>query len=240
MELVGPIAVGLTRAVSRLEVSGAGNLPFAGPAIVAVNHTTIVDVAPVLAALHLAGLHPSRPCARAGCTTRHGHVRFLATEMVFANPILGPLVRHAGFVPVGGGRSAAAALRAGVAALHRREIVGIYPEGDVDADVDGGPRRFRIGVGKLALGSGATIVPVAHHDARAIGSGSIRGSLLGAVTSVLRRPVVRVRVGAPIRAAEYGGKTLAETVALIHERVTEVWRSLVDPATTGPDGRVAG
>ena len=226
MELVGPIAVGLTRAVSRIDVSGTHHLPLRGPAIVAVNHTTIVDVAPVLAALYSAGLRPSRPCGRDGCETTHGHIRFLATELVFSNSILGPLVRHAGFVPVGGGRGAAAALRAGLAALRRGEIVGIYPEGDVAATDDGAPRRFRVGVSKLALESGAAIVPVAHHDARRIGSGSVARSLLGAMTSVVRRPTVRIRIGAPIKAAEYAGRTVADTAALIQERVTAVWRSL--------------
>src|SRR5690606_1184122 len=120
-----------------LEVSGTANLPLRGPAIVAVNHTTIVDVAPVLAALHRRGVRPSRPCRRDGCGSTHGHVRFLATEQLFSHALLGPLVRHAGFVPVGGGRSAESALRAGLAALDRGEIVGIYPEGDVTAAPDG-------------------------------------------------------------------------------------------------------
>lgn len=226
MELVGPVAVGLTRAVSRIDVSGTNHLPFSGPAIVAVNHTTIVDVAPVLAALYRAGLRPSRPCGGDGCETTHGHVRFLATELVFANPILGPLVRHAGFVPVAASRGAAAALKAGLAALARGEILGIYPEGDVAASDDGAPRRFRVGISKLALESGATIVPVAHHDARRIGSGSVARSLLGAVTSIVRRPTVRIRIGAQIKAAEYAGRTITETAALVQERVTAVWRSL--------------
>lgn len=226
MELVGHVAVGLARMVGRIDVSGVENLPFAGPAIVAVNHTTIVDVAPTLAALYKNGLRPSRPCGRDGCEVTHGHVRFFASEHVFANPIFGPLVRHAGFVPVGGGRTAAAALKAGLEALARGEVVGIFPEGDVMSAPDGSPRRFRVGVGKLALESGATIVPVAHHDARVIGSGTIAQSLRGAVTSIVRRPTVRIRIGAPIRAAEYAGRTLAETVSMVQERVTGVWRSL--------------
>lgn len=232
MELIGPIAAGLTRAVTRLDVCGTVNLPFAGPAIVAVNHTTIVDVAPVLAALHWGGLRPSQPCGHDDCGAAHGHVRFLANEQVFANPILGPLVRHAGFVAVGGGRGGAA-LKAALAALGRGEIVGIYPEGDVEATSDGSPRKFRIGVGKLALESGATVIPIAHHDARAIGSGSVTRSMLGAVTSVFRRPTMGIKVGTPIRAAEYMGRTLTETVALIHERMTSVWRSVAGESDRG-------
>ncbi len=230
MELVGPVAVGLARAVCRFDVHGTDLLPFAGPAIVTVNHTTIVDVAPVLATLYHAGLRPSPPCGRAGCRTSHGHIRFLATELVFANPILGPLARHAGFVPVGRAGNAAAALKAGLDALVRGEVVGIYPEGDVSATVDGAPRQFRVGVSKLALETGATIYPIAHHDARQIGSGSVPRSLLGALTSVVRRPTVRIRVGPPIAAEEYAGRSLAETATLIQERVTAVWRSLAGTA----------
>lgn len=239
MELVGHVATGLTRAVGRVKVTGAEHLPYTGPAVVAINHTTIVDVAPSLAALYKAGLWPSRRCGRHGCGTSHGHVRFLATEMVFANPILGPLVEHAGFIPVGSGRSAIAALSAALDALKRGEIVGIFPEGDVAASPDGSPRRFRTGVGRLALETGATIVPVAHHDARRIGSGTVAESLRGAVTSMVRRPTVRVNIGVPIRAAEYAGRTLADTVSLAQERVTAAWRAIAQPQLPASDSAMA-
>jgi 1-acyl-sn-glycerol-3-phosphate acyltransferase len=47
-----------------------------------------------------------------------------------------------------------------------------------------------------------------------------------AFTSVFRRPRVRVRIGRPIEPTEYAGRTLHETVTLVHERVTAVWRTL--------------
>jgi hypothetical protein len=49
-----------------------------------VDHTSIVDVPPVLAAATRAGLWPSPPaptCRRRGCSGTHGHVRFLVTEL---------------------------------------------------------------------------------------------------------------------------------------------------------------
>jgi 1-acyl-sn-glycerol-3-phosphate acyltransferase len=233
VELAGYVARSLSRAVGRIAVTGAEHVPFSGPAIVAINHTTIVDVAPSLAALYHAGLRPSHRCGKHGCEVTHGHVRFLATEMVFANPILGPVVKHAGFIPVGGGRTAVAALSAGISALKRGEIVGIFPEGDVEASPDGSPRRFQIGVGRLALETGATIVPVAHHDARRIGSGTVGESLRGALTSIVRRPTVNINIGAQIRAAEYAGRTLAETVSLVQERVTAAWRAIAMPRAAG-------
>ncbi|HMG29339.1 MAG TPA: lysophospholipid acyltransferase family protein [Jiangellaceae bacterium] len=228
MELVGPVAVGLSAWLGSHELSGRELLPFAGPAIVAVNHTSIADTPPVIASLYRAGLRPSRRCGKPGCGRTHGHIRFLATETLFRHPILGPLVRHADFVPVGQGRSALAALQAGIDALRREEIIGIYPEGDVAVDLssDGSPRTFRTGVGRLALETGAAIVPVAHHDARLYGTGTVSESLRTAATSVFRRPRIRIRVGPSIQPAEYAGRTLHETVTLVHERVTAVWRTL--------------
>jgi 1-acyl-sn-glycerol-3-phosphate acyltransferase len=228
VELVGRVAVGVSAWLGSYELSDGELLPFAGPAIVALNHTSIADVAPVLAALYRAGLRPSRRCGRPDCGRRHGHIRFLATEVLFRHPVLGPLVRHADFVPVGTARSAKAALQAGIDAIRRGEIIGIYPEGDVAVDLaaDGSPRAFRIGVGRLALETGAPIVPVAHHDARLLGTGTVGESLRTAVTSVVRRPRIRIRVGPPIQASEYAGCTVRETVALVHDRVTAVWRTL--------------
>ncbi|AYY11939.1 1-acyl-sn-glycerol-3-phosphate acyltransferase [Actinobacteria bacterium YIM 96077] len=235
MELVGGIAVGLKRLFGRVELDGFENLPVSGPAIVAVNHTTIADVPVVLGAFHRAGLHPSVPCEGMGCGSEHGHVRFLASSLVFRSRMIGPLARHAGMIEIGWRWSGPAALRSAREALARGEIVGIYPEGDVSATDDGSPRRFRFGVGRLALDSGAPVIPVAHHDARVIGSGSTARSLGGALTAVVRRPTVRLRAGRPIRPEEFAGCSIREVVDMVQDRVTEVWRSL---ATTsgGPDG----
>jgi 1-acyl-sn-glycerol-3-phosphate acyltransferase len=135
VELVGRMAVGVSAWLGSYELSGGELLPFAGPAIVAVNHTSIADTAPVLASLYRAGLRPNRRCGQPGCGRTHGHIRFLATEILFRLPLLGRLVRHADFLPVGKARSARAALQAGVDALRHGEIIGIYPEGNIAVDL---------------------------------------------------------------------------------------------------------
>ena len=219
-------AVGLTRWFGRVDSEGLGNLPMGGPAIVAVNHTSIVDVPPVIATLYKAGLRPSVPCGRPGCEVDHGHIRFMAASQVFANRFIGPLARHGGMIEVAGRQVGAAALKAARDALGRGEIVGIYPEGDVSATEDGSPRRFRYGVGRLAVDTQAMVVPVAHHDARLIGTGSIAQSLGGAFTAVVRRPTIRLKVGEPIRPEEFAGLPLRDVVDLIQARVTELWRSI--------------
>ena len=234
MELVGPVARFLAGATCRARLSGAEELPTTGPAIVMVNHTSIVDVAPVLASLHKAGLRPSRPCGNAGCGTAHGHVRFLASELVFRHPIVGPLARHAGFIEVGWQRSAPDALHAAMRTLDRGEILGIYPEGDVSAAPDGSPRTFRSGLARLALHSGAPVLPLVHHDARRIGTGTVSESLRGAARSVLRRPPLRLHVGRPVTVAEYGGRAVAEVTALLRERLVETWRGLAAESPAEP------
>lgn len=226
MELVGAVAVGLTKWFGRVDPDGLSHLPIKGPAIVAVNHTTIADVPPVLSTLYKAGLRPSVPCHRDDCGVTHGHVRFMASSLVFANPFIGPLARQAGMIEVGGRQAGAAALKAAHDALDRGEVVGIYPEGDVSATPDGSPRRFRFGVGRLAADAKAPVVPVAHHDARRIGSGSIARSLGGAITSVVRRPTIKLRVGKPILPDEFTGLPLRDVVEVIQDRVTDVWRSV--------------
>jgi 1-acyl-sn-glycerol-3-phosphate acyltransferase len=234
VELVGAVAVGLTRLFGSVDPDGLDNLPMSGPAIVAINHTSIADVPPVLSTLYRAGLRPSTPCHGEGCGIAHGHVRFLAASQVFANPFIGPLARHAGMVEVGWRQAGASALKAALEALGRGEIIGIYPEGDVSATPDGSPRRFRFGVGRLAQSAGAPVIPVAHHDAREIGSGTIARSLGGALTSIVRRPTIKLRVGRPVRPQEFAGLPIREVVDLVHARVTTVWRSIAGDQQAGP------
>ncbi len=235
MELVGPVARLLAGATCRARLTGGDQLPMSGPAIVMVNHTSIVDVAPVLASLHTAGLRPSRPCGKPGCGTAHGHVRFLVSELVFRHPIVGPLARQAGSIEVGWQRSAPDALRAAMSTLDRGGIVGIYPEGDVSAAPDGSPRSFRTGLARLALHSGAPVLPLAHHDARRIGSGTVAESLRGAARSVLHRPPLRLHVGEPLTVGDYGGRSVAEVTTLLRARLVETWQALAadQPASAG-------
>lgn len=230
MELTGWVAVGLARSFGSIVADGLEHVPTAGPAIIAINHTSIADVPAVLATLfRRAALWPSVPCGRPGCGEEHGHIRFLVHTQVFQNPFIGGFARRSGMIEVGWRQAGTVALKAAREALERHEVVGIYPEGDVSAAADGSPRRFRFGVGRLALETNVPIIPLAHHDARVIGSGSTRRALLGALTAIVRRPTIRMRVGPPIQPEEYAGLPLTDVVQLIQDRVTEVWETLAMP-----------
>ena len=67
-----------------------------------------------------------------------------------------------GFIPVArGGPDAAHALDAAAAALAAGEAVGVFPEGRITRDPNRWPERAKTGAVRLALRSGAPIVPVA-------------------------------------------------------------------------------
>lgn len=223
MELVGHLARTVSAATCRARLTGAERVPLRGPALLMVNHTSIVDVAPVLAGLTRAGLWPSKPCGRPGCGADHGHVRFLVHELAMRHPLAGPLARQAGSIEVRSGRGAGAALQLALAALRRGEVVGIYPEGDVSAAVDGAPRGFRPGAARLALASGCQVVPVAHHDARRIGAGSVGETLRGAARSVRSRPPLSIVVGEPVTAAQLAGRSVAAATRVLQERLIATW-----------------
>ncbi|HEY9412242.1 MAG TPA: lysophospholipid acyltransferase family protein [Jiangellaceae bacterium] len=245
--LVGRVASLITSYAGRVEADGLEHLPRRGPAILAINHTTFLDVPPVLATLQRAGLYPSRPCLGLGCGIGHGHVRMLAAAEVFANPVVAPLARRAGAIeaPVAmrGKRitdprkryaaAGAAAIRAARSALDDGEIVAMYPEGHVNAAPDGSPGRFRPGIGRLVVDARVPVIPVVHHDARRIGDGDWVRCMVGALTSVVRRPTIRLRVGRPMLPEEFAGLPVREVVELVQRRVTEVWRTIATEVAGG-------
>ncbi len=127
----------------RWTIDGASNIPDAGPVIVASNHISYLD-----------------PLTLAYVVDRRGRrIRYLAKAELFDVTMLGPLLRFAHQIPVNRGRpDSAGALSAAVDALARGECVGVYPEGTISPDLE--PMRAKSGTARLALESGAAVVPV--------------------------------------------------------------------------------
>jgi 1-acyl-sn-glycerol-3-phosphate acyltransferase len=181
----------VTTLISRLEVEKqrsrravARTLP-AGPIIVISNHTSYVDGALLALA-----------CRRMGRS-----LRLLATSEVFRIPVLGRLARRLGFIAVRRGAvDASAALDDAAAALAAGEAVGLYPEGRLTRDPMMWPERAKTGAVRLALRTGAPIVPVAMLGAHRVVGG--RWLLVTIARNTLRRPKVTTRVGATIDVRE--------------------------------------
>lgn len=130
----------LFRFAWRIEVDGTENIPARGGAIVAPNHLSVIDHFVVGAAL------PRR-------ITYVGKAEYMdswKTRYIF--PALG-------MIPIdrGGGSAADRALSAAARLVESGELFGIYPEGTRSRDGD--LHKGHTGVARLALRTGAPIIP---------------------------------------------------------------------------------
>ncbi len=133
-------------ATTRPDWHGAQHLPAEGGFIVAANHLTEVD-----------------PLTFAHFIWDSGHVpRVLAKASLFSVPVLGPVLRATGQIPVHRDTAAAGdSLRSAVAAVQDGECVAVFPEGTLTRDPDLWPMVGRTGVARLALTTRAPVIPVA-------------------------------------------------------------------------------
>jgi 1-acyl-sn-glycerol-3-phosphate acyltransferase len=166
---------------TRRSQTGDEHLPPEGAVIVVGNHLSVADAFVLTAAV-----------ARRG-----RRIRMLGTAGLFDAPVVGTLLRKAGYIPVHR-RSAdpAAALAPARAALEAGQCVGLYPEGAITRHADQWPARGKTGVVRLALDTGAPVVPLAQWGThRFVGA---EGTRWKALLSPLTRPRVDVRLGTPL------------------------------------------
>jgi 1-acyl-sn-glycerol-3-phosphate acyltransferase len=126
--------------------SGQQHIPAEGGAVIAANHVSHIDP------LTLA--HFLNETGRA--------VRYLAKDSLFEAPVVGQVLAGAGQIPVHRGASDAGdALRSAVAAVRAGEVLVVYPEGSLTRDPDEWPMRGKTGAARVALATGAPVIPVA-------------------------------------------------------------------------------
>ena len=128
-------------------------------------------------------------------------ITFLAKQEYFTGKGIKGLISKAFFTGVGqvpidrtSGRAAEAAIVTGIRILNEGHLLGIYPEGTRTAD--GRLYRGKTGVARMALESGAPVIPVAM-----IGTYEIQPP--GRVRPSIRR--VGVRFGEPLDYSRYEG-----------------------------------
>jgi 1-acyl-sn-glycerol-3-phosphate acyltransferase len=126
-----------------LRSEGHERIPRRGPAILVSNHVSYLDFAFV-------ALAPPRPRRR---------VRFVARRAVFQHPVGGPLMRALRQIEADPYGDPGHAYRQAVATLERGEVVGIHPEGTISPSFH--PRAGRTGAARMALATGAPIIPTA-------------------------------------------------------------------------------
>ncbi len=131
----------------RPKVTGLRNVPHTGPVIIASNHLSFSD------SIFMPLVVPRK-------------VTFLAKSEYFTSPGIKGFIKKITFIALGqvpvdrsGGRRSEAALLTGLSLLSAGDCIGIYPEGT--RSPDGRLYKGRTGIARLAIESGAAIVPVA-------------------------------------------------------------------------------
>ncbi|NGN65583.1 1-acyl-sn-glycerol-3-phosphate acyltransferase [Streptomyces sp. A7024] len=194
----------LMRVLFRPRVEGAEHIPGSGPVIVAGNHVTFID-----------SMFLSLVVKR--------QVYFIGKdEYVTGKGIKGRAMAWffgeiGGMIPVDrdGGHGGVAALMTGRRVLEEGKVFGIYPEGT--RSPDGRLYRGRTGVSRLALMTGAPVVPFAM-----VGTDKIQPG--GAGIPKLAR--FEVRFGEPLDFSRYEGMDRDRYVlrAVADEVMSEVMR----------------
>ncbi|MCU1601445.1 MAG: plsC 6 [Frankiales bacterium] len=191
--------------------SGFDNVPAEGGVILAANHISYVD--PIALGDAIAFSTKRMP-------------KYLAKASLFeGNGIVGRTMRGAGQIPVHRNTAdASAALKDAVDALHRGELVAIYPEGTVSRDPGKWPMAARTGVARLALLSGVPVIPVAQWGAQ-----EIHDSYRAKGFHLFPRHDITVVAGPPVDLDAFRGKELTSDV--LHgatERIMDAIRELLE------------
>ncbi|HEV2752649.1 MAG TPA: 1-acyl-sn-glycerol-3-phosphate acyltransferase, partial [Solirubrobacteraceae bacterium] len=171
---VNPLVCWITRALFqpffhlwfRMSRIGREHIPADGPVLLAANHRSFLDP-------FLIGTMVRRP------------VFFVTKRELFAHPLVAWYLNRLGAFPIDRGNADADAMGTARSLLERGECVVIFPEGTrTRPGALGSPHR---GVGRLALETGAPVVPLA-----LIGTEAIRRGWR------IRPHKVRLRAGRPL------------------------------------------
>ncbi|MCW2968688.1 MAG: 1-acylglycerol-3-phosphate O-acyltransferase, partial [Solirubrobacteraceae bacterium] len=124
----------------RLSRIGREHIPQEGPVILAANHRSFLDP-------FVIGCMVRRPCY------------FVAKKELFSNRFIAWFLNCLGAFPIDRGNADGDAMSTARAILERGDVVVIFPEGTRTRP--GGLGRPKRGVGRLALETGAPVVPIA-------------------------------------------------------------------------------
>jgi 1-acyl-sn-glycerol-3-phosphate acyltransferase len=155
-----------TLLIYRVRAIGVENVPRSGALILAPNHFSQMDH-------FFIGLYLRRK------------VRFMAKSQMFGSPVLTYIYKHGGVFPVRRGHRDEESIKTALTILGQGEMLLVYAEGGRSRS--GRLGEVKPGIGRIALESGAPVVPVA-----------IQGSEKVRRWKRFRFPKVTVQFGEPI------------------------------------------
>ncbi|MGH3625308.1 MAG: lysophospholipid acyltransferase family protein [Sciscionella sp.] len=180
--------------LGQLEITGSVSERLRqSPLLLTANHIGVFDAFVLMAACRQIGIAP----------------RFLLTGGLLDAPVLGPALKASGHIRVDRGKeNVADAFGRAVAALNSSAVpLLVYPEGRISRDVGLWPERGKTGAARMALASGAPVVPISQwgaHEAVYWGTETVHGwadvkpLLTSGVGSIARRPRFAVHFGDPV------------------------------------------
>lgn len=189
---------------------GGDKLPKSGAAIVVCNHLSYIDPLTFTHFLFNNGRAP----------------RYLGKMGVFKIPIIGTVIRGAGQIPVDRqSPDAAKAYEHAIAVLKAGHLLGVFPEGTLTRDENFWPMRGKSGVAKLALLTGAQVIPCAQWGTQRV---------LPPYSKKLKlfpRTKISIRVGEPLDFSKWQGKVddpiaLEEATDYVMDAITSLLESI--------------
>lgn len=198
-----PLLTVLTRRAWR----GLERIPRSGGVVLVTNHISHLDPLTFAHFVYAAGRLP----------------RFLAKEELFAVPFVGAVLRGAEQIPVAREREGArSAYDAAVAAVRSGEAVCIYPEATLTRDPQLWPMAGKTGAVRVALETGAPVVPVAQWGVHRLLPPYARRPRL------CWRPLVSVHAGPPVALDDLRQRPIdAATLQLAADRITDAVAGLL-------------
>jgi len=188
-----------TLLIYRVRVIGKENVPRKGGIVLAPNHFSQLDH-------FFAGVYMRRK------------VRFMAKSQLFGPPVLTFIFKHGGVFPVRRGHRDEEAFKTAFELIDQGEMLLVYAEGGRQRSGELG--KPKPGIGRIALESGAPIVPVA-----IFGSAKVRR------WKRMRFPKVTVQFGEPITFAIEGSASRERQLEVATEVFAEVKRMYGELAT---------
>lgn len=194
--------------------------------VVAANHLSWFDPLPLCHVLWDNGRPP----------------RILAKDSLFEVPVLKQILNGAGQIPVKRSTDdAALAVADAVDAIRDGEAVVLYPEGTITRDEHLWPMSGRTGAARIALQSGAPVIPVAQWGAQDV-MGPYRKEF-----RIWPRKTMHFNIGAPVDLDDLRDRPItAEVLAQATGRIMDDIAALLgelrgeDPPATRLDYRASG
>jgi 1-acyl-sn-glycerol-3-phosphate acyltransferase len=180
-------------------------IPAEGGVLLVANHISEVD-----------------PLTLAHLVWDHGRIpRYLAKAGLFKNKFLGVFFRSAGQIPVErASKNAVGAFDAAVAGVRAGKCLVVYPEGTITRDPDLWPMVGKSGAARIALETGAPVIPIGQWGAQKLLAPYAKKP------DLFPRKLITMKVGDPVDLADLAGKE--RDTAAVNEATDRIMAAITD------------